>query len=102
VVIVPHLPGATMERMSFSPYVICLGDAELAELESLYPRASAPFRLVLRSRIVLLAAAGTANHLIAERLGICADTVQEQEAILRRQDRRLRAGGREAGDERVD
>ena len=48
-----------MERMPPSPYVICLGDAERAELESLSRRASAPFRLVLRLRIVLLAAAGT-------------------------------------------
>ena len=60
--IVPYLPGCTMERMPSSPYVICLGDAERAELESLSRRASAPFRLVLRSRIVLLAAAGTANR----------------------------------------
>jgi DNA-binding NarL/FixJ family response regulator len=40
-------------------------------------RASAPFRLVLRSRIVLLAAAGTANRMIAERLGICEDTARK-------------------------
>jgi hypothetical protein len=36
--------------------------AERVELESLSRRASAPFRLMLRSRIVLLAAAGTANR----------------------------------------
>jgi transposase len=66
-----------MERMPSSPYVICPGDAERTELESLSRRGSAPFRLVLRSRIVLLAAAGTANPVIAERLGICEDTARK-------------------------
>jgi hypothetical protein len=60
-----------------SPYVICLGDAERAELESLSRRATAPFRLVLRARIVLLAAAGTANSVVAERLRICEDTARK-------------------------
>jgi len=41
-----------------SPYVICLGDAERAGLESLSRRATAPFRLVARARVVLLAADG--------------------------------------------
>ena len=68
--IVPCLHSRTMERMPSSPYVICLGDAERAELESVSRRASASFRLVLRARIVLLAAAGKANRVIAERLGI--------------------------------
>src|SRR6202050_3783529 len=67
--IVPCLPGRTMGRMPSSPYVICLGDADRAELESVSRRASAPFRLVLRARIVLLAAAGTANRVIAQRRG---------------------------------
>jgi hypothetical protein len=58
--IVPRAPGCAIERVPSSPYVICLGDAERAELESLSRRATAPFRLVLRARIVLLAAAGTA------------------------------------------
>jgi Winged helix-turn helix len=66
-----------MKRMPSSPYVIWLGDAERAELESVSRRPSAPFRLVLRSRIVLLAAAGTANRVIAERLGICQDTARK-------------------------
>ena len=60
--IVPYPPACTMERMPSSPYATCLSDAERAELKSLSRRASAPFRLVLRSRIVLLAAAGTANR----------------------------------------
>ena len=75
--IVSYPPGCTMERMPSSLSVICLGDAEHAELESVSGRASAPFRLVLRSRIVLLAAAGTANRVIAERLGICEDTARK-------------------------
>ena len=40
-------------------------------------RATAPFRLVLRARIVLLAADGLANCVIAERLGICEDTARK-------------------------
>ena len=56
--IVPDVPGGTMERMPSSPYVICLGDAERAELESLSRRATAPFRLVVRARVVLHAADG--------------------------------------------
>ncbi|MER6175271.1 helix-turn-helix domain-containing protein [Streptosporangium sp. NPDC001681] len=32
---------------------------------------------MLRSQIVLLAAAGTANRMIAERLGICQDTARK-------------------------
>jgi len=75
--IVPHVPGSTMERVPSSPYVICLGDAERAELESLSRRATAPFRLVLRARIVLLAAGGLANCAIAERLGTCQDTARK-------------------------
>jgi transposase len=75
--IVPYPHGSTMECMPASPYVLCLGDAERAELESLSRRGSAPFRLVLRSRIVLLAAAGTANRVIAEQRGICEDTARQ-------------------------
>jgi hypothetical protein len=71
--IVPYPPGRTMEHMPSSPYVVCLADADRAELESMSRRASAPFRLVLRSRIVLPAAAGTANRVIAERLGTCEE-----------------------------
>jgi hypothetical protein len=78
--IVPYRPGCTMVRGPSSPYVICLGDAERAELESLSRRASAPFRLVVRARVVLLAAAGTANRVIAERLGICEDSAKAGQA----------------------
>ena len=69
----PYPPGWTMERMPSSPLPYAL--AMLGALSSSpVPRASAPFRLVLRSRIVLLGAASTANRVIAERLGICEDT----------------------------
>jgi hypothetical protein len=77
VAIVPHVRGCTMERVPSSPYVICPGDAERAELESLSRRATAPFRLVVRARVVLLAADDVANCVIAERLGICEDTARK-------------------------
>ena len=78
--IVPHVLGCIMERVPSSPYVICLGDAERAELESLSRRATAPFRLVMRARVVLLAADGVANRVIAERLGICEDSAKAGQA----------------------
>jgi transposase len=75
--IVPQVAGCTMGRVPPSPYVIRLGDAERAELESVSRRATAPFRLVVRARVVLLAAGGVANCAIAERLGICQDTARK-------------------------
>jgi hypothetical protein len=75
--IVPQVPGCTMGRVPPSPYVIRLGDVERAELESLSRRATAPFRLVVRARVVLLAADGVTNCAIAERLGICEDTARK-------------------------
>jgi transposase len=60
-----------------SPYDICLDDAGRAELEAVSRRATAPFRLVLRARIVLLAAGGAANSSVAARLGICEDTARK-------------------------
>jgi len=75
--IVPHVPGWIMGRVPASSYVICLGDTQRAELESLSRRATAPFRLVLRARVVLLAADGLANCVIAGRLGICEDTARK-------------------------
>src|SRR6516165_2510554 len=75
--IVPQVPGCTMGRVPASPYVIWLGDAERAELESLSRRATAPHRLVVRARVVLLAADGVANCAIAGRLGICQDTARK-------------------------
>jgi Homeodomain-like domain len=66
-----------MERMPSTPYVICLGNAERAELESLSRRATAPHRTVLRARIVLLADGGSGNCEIGRRLGVCADTARK-------------------------
>ena len=66
-----------MERVSSSPYVVCLGDAERAELEGLSRRATAARRMVVRARIVLLAGDGAANCAIAQRLGVCEDTVRK-------------------------
>jgi transposase len=40
-------------------------------------RGTAPYRMVMRARIVLLAAGGTANSAIAGRLGICEDTARK-------------------------
>src|SRR5215468_1677423 len=75
--IVPQVPGGTMGRVPPSPYVIRLGGAERAELESLSRRATAPFRLVVRARVVLLAADDVPNCAIAQRLGICQDTARK-------------------------
>jgi hypothetical protein len=66
-----------MEPVPSSPYVIRLGDAERAELQSLSRRASAPHRMVLRARIVLLAADDVGNGEIARRLGTCTDTARK-------------------------
>ena len=62
---------------NISPYAVCLGDADRAELESVTRRGTAPCRLVLRARIVLLAAGGLANPAIAARLGVCEDTARK-------------------------
>jgi len=60
-----------------SPYAISLSEAGRGELESLSRRGTAPYRMVMRARIVLLAAGGTANSAIAGRLGICEDTARK-------------------------
>jgi transposase len=62
---------------NISPYAVCLEDADRTELESVTRRGTAPCRLVLRARIVLLAAGGLANCAIAARLGICEDTARK-------------------------
>jgi transposase len=60
-----------------SPYAVTVGAAERAALESVARRASAPHRLVIRARIVLLAADGLPNAVIAARLGVCDDTARK-------------------------
>jgi transposase len=53
------------------------GTGKITRAGVLSRRVTAPFRLVLRTRVVLLAAAGTPNRAIAERLGICEDTARK-------------------------
>jgi len=68
-----------------SPYAICLDDVGRAQLESVSRRVTAPFRLVLRAWIVLLAADGLANSAIAARLGTCEDTARKWRRRYREQ-----------------
>ncbi len=56
---------------------VTLGAAERAALECLARRASAPYRLVMRARIVLAAADGLPTSVVAGRLGICEDTARK-------------------------
>ena len=53
-----------------SPFSIELTPAERAALESMSRRYSAPYRDVVRARIVLLAASGAENTEIAHRLDL--------------------------------
>jgi transposase len=53
-----------------SPYVIELSDAERAVLEERSRAYTAPFAVVIRARIVLLAADGEPNTVIAQRLDV--------------------------------
>lgn len=51
-----------------SPYRIVLSDAERRELESLARRYTSPYRDVIRAKIILYAADGLSNDVIAARL----------------------------------
>jgi len=53
-----------------SPYGIVLTPAEDAELTALARKYTSPYYLVLRAKIVLLAAQGLANTQIAARLDV--------------------------------
>ena len=53
-----------------SPYEIELSDAEREELESLARKYTAPYREVVRAKIVLLASEGYSNCEISGRLDI--------------------------------
>ena len=90
--IVPYLSGRTIRAcipgasgspaesgsvMPSSPHAISLSEASRAELESVSRRGTAPYQMVMRVRIVLLAADGTANSAIAGRLGLCQDTARK-------------------------
>ena len=60
-----------------SPFAIDLSPAERASLESTSRRYSAPYRDVVRARIVLLAAQGLENVEIAQRLDTPAQIVSK-------------------------
>jgi transposase len=51
-----------------SPYVIDLSSAERKELERIARKYTSPYREVIRARIILYAADGLSNDLIASRL----------------------------------
>ena len=51
-----------------SPYAIALTLAERAELEASARKYTSPYRDVVRAKIILYAAQGLANDLIADRL----------------------------------
>jgi transposase len=71
------LPREKSHIMSMrSPYVVTLNRSQRSELEMLSRRVSAPYRQVLRARIVLAAAEGESNANIARRLAVCEDTVR--------------------------
>ena len=60
-----------------SPFVVVLSDVDRAVLEASVAGYTAPFWLVQRAWIVLLAGAGLANVAIARRLGVDVDTVSK-------------------------
>lgn len=60
-----------------SPFVVVLSDVDCAVLEASVAGYTAPFWLVQRARIVLLAGKGLANVAIARRLGVDVDTVSK-------------------------
>lgn len=51
-----------------SPYVIELNSSERAQLEAIAHRYTSPYRDVIRARIILYAAEGLSNDVIAARL----------------------------------
>jgi transposase len=51
-----------------SPYTIVLSEVELKGLEKIARKYSSPYRDVLRAKIILLAAQGLSNDIIAPRL----------------------------------
>ena len=60
-----------------SPFIIELTPAERTALESMSRRYSAPYRDVVRARIVLLAAGGAENIEIARRLELPVQVVSK-------------------------
>jgi transposase len=58
-----------------SPFVIDLSDADRVRLEAVVRKQTAERRQVVRARIVLAAAGGVENAVIAERVGVALNTV---------------------------
>ena len=71
--------------MPAARYVLCLDEGEREALEAVSRRATAPFRLVQRARIVLLAADGLPGSVIAARLGVCEDAARKWRRRYREQ-----------------
>lgn len=60
-----------------SPYVVVFSNMDRAVLEQRARAYAEPFAVVLRAKIVLLAAAGMMNVAVAQRLGVDVDTVSK-------------------------
>src|SRR4051794_39564094 len=60
-----------------SPWTVSLTASERCWLEQLVRRGTVTHRQVVRAQIVLLAAGGLANQLIARKLGVAATTVRK-------------------------
>lgn len=58
-----------------SPFEVCLCSEDRAVLDERASSRNAPHAVVVRARIVLLAAEGARNIDIAERVGVCVDVV---------------------------
>ena len=58
-----------------SPFVIVLSDEDRAVLEAIVAKRRSEQRMVIRARIVLLAADAQTNADIADRMGIALNTV---------------------------
>lgn len=57
-----------------SPFVVVLDADDRARLEAVVRKRTAPLRDVQRARIVLLAADGLENVVIADRVGVAVNT----------------------------
>jgi hypothetical protein len=60
-----------------SPYAIVLTPAEESELTAIARKYTSPYYLVLRAKIVLLAAQGLDNSVIATRLDVARQLVSK-------------------------
>ena len=70
--------GGHKEHMPVpSPYLIVLSSKEEAVLAARARSVRGEYRVRLRARIVLAAAAGKNNAAIAVETGVCADTVRK-------------------------